>query len=129
MIISNILKQNRVNKELQEKLNRNLVNTRELVRSLIPEDIVENEGNRVAEVLNRYDENNKDIVQEKIKNITLKYPEKTVKEAEIEYQIKVKQAEANFKAEYEEWNQQIYRAHQTEETRQGGTAREQERER
>ena len=67
MIISNILKQNKVNKELQEKLNRNLVNTRELVRSLIPEDIVENEGNRVAEVLNRYDENNKDIVQEKIK--------------------------------------------------------------
>ena len=124
MIISNILKQNKVNKELQEKLNRNLVNTRELVRSLIPEDIVENEGNRVAEVLNKYDENNKDIVQEKIKNITLKYPEKTVKEAEIEYQIKVKQAEANFKAEYEEWNQQIYRAHQTEETRQGGTPRD-----
>ena len=36
----------------------------------------------------------------------------------------MKQAEANFKAEYKEWNQQIYRAHQTEETRQGGTARD-----
>ncbi len=113
MFISNILKQNKANKEIQDRLQKSINNTSELVKSVIPEDTLEANEERINEALQKFEEQNQIEKTQKKQTITFKYPQKTLQEAELEYQKVVQEEETDFRKEYNTWNERIFQAHQT----------------
>ena len=105
MLISNILKQNRANKELQERLNKNIESTATLLRAV---------NNDNSDAIDTYEEVNKIKPDEKRKLITFKYPVKTVKEADIQHHRRVHDAEVTFRQELSQWNDRLFTASQAE---------------
>ena len=114
MFISNVLKQNKANKELQERLKKNIQNTSDLVKAILPEELINENEDKIKEALENYEKQNKVRTEEKTKDITFKYPPKTIQEAELAYHKKVQEEETEFREVYDKWNEKLYTAHQKE---------------
>ena len=115
MFISNILKQNKATKEIKDKLENNIQKTSDLVRAILPEEVINANEDQIKEALHNFETQNQTKDTEKETKISFKYPEKTLQQAELDYCRKVKDAELEFGREYTTWNQQMYTAHQQSE--------------
>ena len=113
MFISNILKQNKANKEIQSRIQKNIQNTAELVKTILPDELVAEDTQRITEALQKYEQQSQIQSQPKKQIITLAYPAKTLQEAELDYHKLVQEEETAFRKEYIQWNDRIYQAHQT----------------
>ena len=109
MFISQILKQNKLNKQMQERNTRNIETTTDLLSRIIPEDNLEANA-----ALEQFKADNLEVTPERKKLITFKYPEKTLQQAELEYHTRVQEAELNWRIEYNQWNQNVYEAYQAQ---------------
>ena len=107
MFISNILKQNRANKELQDRLKQNIESTATLLRA------VDND-NQNTEAIENYEEVNKIKKEDRKKLISFTYPEKTVKSADIDHHRRVHEAEVTFRQELTQWNDRLFTANQAD---------------
>ena len=107
MFISNILKQNRANKELQDRLTQNIESTATLLRA------VDSENQNTA-AIESYEEVNKIKKAQRQKLITFTYPQKTVKEADIDHHRRVHEAEVTFRQELTQWNDRLFTANQAD---------------
>ena len=112
MFISNQLKQNKANKELQDKLKKNIQKTSDLVKAILPEQLINENEEKIKEALEKYEVQGKLKTEEKKKYITFKYPTKTIQEAKLAYHKKVQEEETEFRENYKKWNEKIYTAHQ-----------------
>ena len=115
MFISNILKQNKATKEIKDKLENNIQKTSDLVKAILPEEVINANEDQIKEALHNFETQNQTNNSEKETKISFKYPEKTLQQAELDYCRKVKDAELEFGREYTTWNQQMYTAHQQSE--------------
>ena len=107
MFISNILKQNRANKELQDRLRQNIESTATLLRTV-------DSDNQNTEAIEAYEEVNKINKEDRKKLITFTYPEKTVKNADIDHHRRVHEAEVTFRQELAQWNDRLFTASQAD---------------
>ena len=112
MFISNVLKQNRVNKELHERLKTNIQNTSDLVKAILPEELINENEDQIKEALKKYEDQGKLKTEEKKKDITFNYPTKTIQEAELAYHKRVQEEETEFRDIYKQWNEKLFLAHQ-----------------
>ena len=112
MSISNIIKHNRATKELKERLANNIQSTSDLVKAILPEDLINEHETQINEALQNYESQNQRQDTEKKNTITFKYPEKTLQQAELDYCRTVREAELEFGRVYAAWNEQMYTAHQ-----------------
>ena len=107
MFISNILKQNRANKELQDRLRQNIESTATLLRTV-------DSDNQNTAAIEAYEEVNKINKEDRKKLITFTYPEKTVKNADIDHHRRVHEAEVTFRQELAQWNDRLFTASQAD---------------
>ena len=107
MFISNILKQNRANKELQDRLKQNIESTATLLRAVDSE-------NQNTQAIENYEEVNKIKKEDRKKLISFTYPEKTVKSADIDHHRRVHEAEVTFRQELTQWNDRLFTANQAD---------------
>ena len=107
MFISNILKQNRANKELQDRLRQNIESTATLLRTV-------DSDNQNTAAIEAYEEVNKIKKEDRKKLITFTYPEKTVKNADIDHHRRVHEAEVTFRQELAQWNDRLFTASQAD---------------
>ena len=107
MFISNILKQNRANKELQERLRQNIESTATLLRTV-------DSDNQNTEAIENYEQVNKIKKEDKQKLISFNYPDKTVKSADIDHHRRVHEAEVTFRQELTQWNDRLFSANQAD---------------
>ena len=107
MFLSNILKQNRANKELQERLRQNIESTATLLRTV-------DSDNQNTEAIENYEQVNKIKKEDKQKLISFNYPDKTVKSADIDHHRRVHEAEVTFRQELTQWNDRLFSANQAD---------------
>ena len=109
MFISQILKQNKINKQIQEQNTKNIATTTDLLSRIIPGENLEANA-----LLEQFKQDNQTNTPERKKLITFKYPEKALQQAELEYHTRVQESELNWRVEYNQWNQNVYEAYQRE---------------
>ena len=112
MFISNILKQNKATKDLNDKIASNIQSTSDLVKAILPENIINEHETQINEALQNYEAQNQVQGNDTRNTITFKYPGKTLQQAELDYCTMVQDTEVEFAREYAAWNQQMYTAHQ-----------------
>ena len=115
MFISNILKQNKATKELNARLASNIQNTSDLVKAILPEDLINEHETQINNALQNYENQNQRQDTDNKNTITFKYPERTLQQAELDYCRTVTEAELEFGRVYAAWNEQMYNAHQARE--------------
>ena len=117
MHLSRILQEERKSRQLEEQLRKNIQNTSTLVKAILPQDILNENQERIEGALQQYEEQGQKKEREKEKKINFKYPEKTTNEAELEYHKRVQEEETTYRKEYDVWNRKIYQAYQDEGSR------------
>ena len=112
MLVSSILKQNRQNKELQDKLQKNIQNTSVLIKAILPENGVPAAEQQINDAIKTFEDQSQAQTTEKKQAISFQYPQKSVQVAELEYHKLLQEEEAKFRKEYQTWNEKIFQAHQ-----------------
>ena len=105
MSISSFLKQNKASRELEGKIDRSLKDTADLVKSILGDQFVSDDRERIEAVIEKFGGKKKeDKDPRKDKEIKFSYPKKTTREAEIDYHKRIQEEEIEFKTKHEKWH-------------------------
>ena len=94
MNITNILKQKKITQDLEERIKQSIEATTTYLRAVNPDDAA----------IEAFEKATQQAKQEQRKNITFKYPTRTVQEADIDHHRKIHEQEIAYKQELQQWN-------------------------